>query len=117
MEQQAEKRLLLACGLVLAAWVWVLPAAAGELDAGGDALASLGALSASELEGERAGEATATTTLTQHVHNTLTTTGNVTGGTLDLAGATIDGSMFVNLFNTGNNVVMQAGLTISIDLP
>ncbi len=44
--QQAVKRLL-ACGLVLAAWLWVLPAAAGGLDAGEDALASSGALSAS----------------------------------------------------------------------
>ncbi len=44
--QQAEKRLL-ACGLVLAAWLWVLPAAAGGLDAVGDAPVSLGALSAS----------------------------------------------------------------------
>ncbi len=46
MEQQAEKRLL-ACGLMLAAWLWVLPAAADELDAEEDALVSLGALSAS----------------------------------------------------------------------
>ncbi len=44
--QQAVKRLL-ACGLVLAAWLWVLQAAAGGLDAEKDALASLGALSAS----------------------------------------------------------------------
>ena len=46
MEQRAEKKLL-ACGLVLAAWLWVLPAAADGLDADEDPPVSLDALSAS----------------------------------------------------------------------
>ena len=97
--------------LLLGAVLWTGPAAAGEP---ADDPASWGAVSAAELERQRGGDGTATSSATQSGTNTINTEGNsVDTGEIVVGSNTFDHQvMSLNAINTGNNVFIQQVMAI-----
>ncbi len=99
--------------LLLGAALWTGPAAAGE--PAGDP-ASWGAVSAAELERQRGGDGTATSSGSQSGTNILNTGGgSVTSGDIFEGSHTFDHQvMSLNAINTGNDVFIQQLMAIVV---
>ena len=114
--RDANKSVLLSAAVLFASSVWIGPAAAQDAS-NSDGFASWGKASTGELEQQRAGSVgTATNNATVTGTQTLTASGSVNGGDINIAGSSaIETKMSITAINTGNNVVMQNTLAIVVN--